>query len=286
MHGELVTAMTEDRLRLHGFLVEPAPEPPPFAAAAVILHGLAGNFYSSPLLLELAGRLNRLGLATLLGNTRGHEFLTWTLRAGRTVTLGAAREDVAECPADISAWVRFLSRRGWKRILLLGHSLGAIKALFSQAWQPSPDVVAIAAASPTRLNPRQFLASPSGPLFQATLDRAQRLVDSGEGEQLIEVAFPFPTWITARAYLDKYGTEGKFDWLEFVDRITVPVSVFFGARELRDNPAFSGLNDELDRRRFDPGRIHRETIPDADHFYTARSDALGAAIESWLLRLR
>lgn len=282
MRGELVSTITEDRLRLHGFLLDPAGTPDPFASAALILHGLAGNFYSSPLLTEIGLRLSRLGLATVFGNTRGHDFLNWTLRGGRTITLGAALEDVAECVHDVRAWVQFLARQGHRRVVVAGHSLGAIKALYAQAWKPSAEVVGLVAVSPTRLSPQQFRDSPAAGVYQQTLKEAERLVAAGESERLMKVEFPFPTWIGAAAYLQKYGAEGRFDWLGFIDRISNPTAIFFGQRELDENPAFVGLAAILDQTRFNPGLVHRETIADADHFYIARIDPLCERIEAWL----
>ncbi len=286
MRGELVSTITEDRLRLNGFLLDPEGTPAPYASAALILHGLAGNFYSSPLLTEIASRFSRLGLAAVLGNTRGHDFLNWTLRGGRTITLGAALEDVAECVHDVRAWVQFLARQGHRRVLVAGHSLGAIKALYAQAWKPASEVVGLVAVSPTRLSPQQFRASPAAEVYQRTLAEVDALVAAGEGERLMKVDFPFPTWIGAAAYRQKYGAEGRFDWLGFIDRIEVPTAIIFGQRELDENPAFIGLAATLDQTAFNPRLIHREIIPDADHFYIARIDPLCERIEAWLASQR
>lgn len=282
MHGELVSTLTEDRTRLNGFFIAPQPAPAGFADAAVIVHGLAGSFYGSTLLLEIASRLSRLGIAGLLGNTRGHDFLNWTLQGGRTGTCGAAVEEIDECRFDIAGWSAFLTRQGYRRILLVGHSLGAIKSLYAQAHQPMAEVVGIAAVSPTRLNAEAFLASPSADIFRKTLEGAQALMDAGQGDQLLQVEFPFPTWISARAYVAKYGNENRYDWYAWIDRITVPTAMYFGERELSDNPAFARMGDELPRLASLHRHLETAVISGADHFYIARSDALCQNIETWL----
>ncbi len=282
MQGELTSTITEDRVRLHGFRIDADGDRPPLADAAVIVHGLAGNFYSSPLLLEIAARLAGTGMEVVIGNTRGHDFLNWTLRAGRTQTGGAAVEDVDECRHDIRGWVNHLVRMGHKKILLVGHSLGAIKCLYAQAWAAAPEVVGIVAASPTRLNADQFLASPSAGIFQATLDQARTLLEAGEGHRLIQVEFPFPTWMSAQAYLKKYGRDNQFDWFGYIDRIEVPAGILFGERELSENPAFDGLESQLQKIAALHPRITAMVIPEADHFYIGKMDSLCAQIELWL----
>jgi len=282
MRGELVSTITADRVRLHGFLMDAEPVTHDFADAAVISHGLAGNFYSSSLLLEMASRLNRIGIATVIGNSRGHDFLNWSLRSGRTDTLGAAVEDVDECRFDVGGWVQFLVRQGFRRILLVGHSLGAIKSLYAQAWQPESQVVGVVAISPTRLNSGQFLSSPRADEFRNTLAAAQAMVDAGEPDRLMQVGFPFPTWMSAIAYLNKYGHENRFDWFGFIDRVTVPVAIFFGQRELDENPAFDGLESAMNSVMAQMPSIHRETIADADHFYVAHVDSLCERMEAWI----
>lgn len=282
MHGELVSTLTGDRARLNGFLVSAQPQPAGFADAALVIHGLAGNFYGSTLLLEIASRLERMGISALLANTRGHDFLNWTLIGGRTGTAGAAVEDVDDCRADIAGWVRFLVAQGYRRILLVGHSLGAIKSLYSQAHQPAAEVVGIVAVSPTRLNSHQFLASPSAEKFRETLQRCESLIEAGQGDQLLQVDFPFPTWISARAYVAKYGHDNRFDWFRFIDQVTVPTAMFFGQRELADNPAFAQLEEALPALQARLPGVTFFTVSGADHFYIARSDALGQQIETWL----
>ncbi len=282
MRGELVTTITADRVRLHGFLMDADPLPHDFADAAVISHGLAGNFYSSSLLLEMASRLNRIGIATVIGNSRGHDFLNWTLRSGTTSTLGAAVEDVDECRFDVNGWAQYLVRQGFKRILLVGHSLGAIKSLYAQAWQPDSQAVGVVAVSPTRLNSDQFLESPGADQFRRTLVVAQELVKAGEPDRLMQVEFPFPTWMSAIAYLNKYGHENRFDWFGFIDRVDVPVAIYFGERELNENAAFDGLDAAMQTGLSGNKNVHRETIPDADHFYVASMDALCERMEAWI----
>ena len=282
MRGELVSATTADRVRLDGFLVSAVGERRTAIDGAVVVHGLAGNFYSSRFLKHIATTLSELGIDVVVVNTRGHEYLNVTVRSGRSQTLGAAVEEVDECRWDLAAWADFLAQRGCDHILLNGHSLGAIKTLYAQAHAPHPRVIAVSGYSATRLSYDALLGSPGGERFQKWLEQARQWVAEGRGEDLLHVDFPFPTWISARAYLAKYAADEKFNWLTFAPLITTPVWLGFGQLELDENPAFIDLRPELDRIRIELANYTIKEIEGADHFYSARFSAATEPLVQWL----
>lgn len=333
MLGELVTTMTPDQVRLHGYYVPPIipRSSGEFASieessgddrdslAVILLHGLAGNFYGSPLLVQLARRFHQAGYAVVLGNTRGHDYLNATVRVGRTRTLGAAVELVSEGVEDVAGWVRFLQSRGHSRVILVGHSLGAIKVILSQAQMATPGVSALVALSPTRLNFQQFAACRQRDKFLETIARAEQAVTDGRGDELLSIEFPFPTWMSASAYLNKYGADNRYDWLPLIDRIAQPSLITFGQLELDDNPALEGLVDQLQQlvdsgkaawrhessaqvveraaRAIEPSPSMKESaavlppqitlLSRADHFYVAAYDRVADLILPWLeMRLK
>ncbi len=284
MQGELVATQTADKCRLNGFLLEPHQAPLHGIDGAVVMHGLAGNFYGSALLLNLAQQLAAAGVRTVVGNSRGHDLLNLTVCAGRSQTQGAAVEDVAAGPADLTGWVEFLLRRQCQRVLLVGHSLGAIKSLLALADQPHSAIAGCAALSPTRLNHEQFIRSRSGPLFAETLNTARQLCQAGREQELMRIQFPFPTLMAARAYLEKYGPDNRFDWLGMTPKIQRPTLVLFGELELNENPAFEGLREELQSALANHPAIEWEEVPRADHFYSATVLAAAERLKSWIER--
>jgi pimeloyl-ACP methyl ester carboxylesterase len=284
MQGELVTTQTGDNVRLNGFFLERRQTPLTAVDGAVVMHGLAGNFYGSALLLNLARQLADSGISAVVGNSRGHDLLNLTIRSGRSQTNGASVEDVAEGPADLLGWVDFLHRRQCERVLLVGHSLGAIKSLLTVAGSLPEHVVGVAALSPTRLNHDQFAQSRSGPLFLQTLADARQLCEQGKSQELLRIQFPFPTLMAAQAYLDKYGPGNRFDWLGWVDQIRLPTLVLFGELELEENPAFEGLRAELVQKLAGHPSIEWQEVPRADHFYSATVLVAAERLLDWVHR--
>ncbi|MEM9413465.1 MAG: alpha/beta fold hydrolase, partial [Planctomycetota bacterium] len=240
--GELVSVLTSDKVRLDGFHCSPDAtsnqdiEIP--IDGVVLVHGLSGNFYQSRLLKHFAKILLNFGTHTVLVNTRGHDYLNATPRMGRTTTFGAAVEIVGECQYDLEAWAQYLESHGCESIMLLGHSLGAIKSLYAQAHLPHSKVSHIAAFSATKLSSDSLKSSSRGERFSHWLQQAKSLCDSGNDEQFLYVDFPFPTWMSARAYLAKYGDNNKYNWLSYMHKIEIPTLAAFGSIEMEENPSF------------------------------------------------
>lgn len=286
---ELVRTVTRDGLRLDGSLAtldagsQPSTLPEgPAACAALLLHGVGSNFYSSSTLEPLAGALRDKGYGVLLANTRGHDLVYMASVGSVRRRLGAAYETVADCCLDVAAWVELLVQRGFRRVTLVGHSLGAIKALYSQAHQPQPQVDRVVAISPPRLSCAAFRAMPESSLFEQSLAEAQRLVAAGRPDELFTCQFPFPLLITAGGYLDKYGPAERYNILRFTANVKPPTLFVYGGKELAEGGiAFAGMPEALAEL---PGRERRQVavIDGADHVYTGRTEPLVQAVVAWL----
>ncbi len=247
------------------------------------MHGVAGNFYTSSTFEAVIPKLRELGLAVLAVNTRGHDSVFGATLGNVRKRLGAAYETVDDCRLDIAAWLEWLSCRGYNTVVVVGHSLGAIKALYGMAHERWPAVAALVAVSPPRLSCAAFRNSlDSSSLFFESLSTAERMVAAGCGEELFTSKFPFPLLITAAGYLDKYGPAERYNILHFAHEVACPALFVYGGKELSHGGiAFAGFPDALLSL---PGSSHRQVavIDGADHVYTGLGEPLADAIARWL----
>jgi pimeloyl-ACP methyl ester carboxylesterase len=270
-------------MRLDGALLEPTAPPPPGlnVEAALCLHGVGANFYSSSTLDAVAPGLRELGLHVLLANTRGHDTVfTASVAMGRR-RQGAAYETVDDCRLDVAAWLKKLAERGLQRVLLVGHSLGGIKAVYAQAQQQFEEVVGIVALSPPRLSHQAFMNSlESSPYFES-LATAEDLVREGKPQELFQARFPFPLLITAAGYIEKYGPAERYNIVHYVPQLRCPALFVYGSRELEGSISFAGMPDTL---RGLPGDGPRAiaVVQDADHNYTGVQAQLRTVVDGWL----
>jgi pimeloyl-ACP methyl ester carboxylesterase len=280
---DLVRTTSPDGLRLDGALLEPEKlgEGAGAGTAVLCLHGVGSSFYGSNLFEAVSPALTQRGFAVLWANTRGHDGLITSITTGKRRHFGAAAEIVDECRLDIAAWTSFLRERGYERIALLGHSLGAVKALYAVANDAPAEFVI--AASPPSLSYRRLLAGKDGESFRRWIDEAKRLIDSGAGDRLFEPNVPFPLVISARTYWDKYGAEERYEFLKLLGQIDRPTLFTYGELDLRgDGTPFTGLPERIRELAGEGSRIAVQTISGADHSYRGVAEVWSAAVAKWI----
>jgi pimeloyl-ACP methyl ester carboxylesterase len=285
---ELVQTTTADGLRLDGALLPRrtgSPSAQQIALDAVLcLHGAGSHFYGSSVFPGIAETFAVLGLAVLRVNTRGHDMVSTAASDRGPQRGGGAFEIVDDCRHDVAAWLDFLAERGLARVALVGHSLGAVKAIYAQANAPHDSARGIVAISPPRLSYRHFRNSPRDAEFFAAIKTAEEHVAAGRGETLLEVTFPLPYLITAAGYVDKYGPAERYNFLNYLDRLACPSLFAFGEVELERNAAFLGLAEAVDKAPPGPSSREVSAIAAANHFYIGQSAALADRIAKWLTK--
>lgn len=279
MQTELVQVRTKDGVTLHGAHFAPTVSNAS-GRMAVCVHGTGSNFYSSTLFDSISDRLLDAGIGVVRINTRGHDGISTaaTVQGGRRI--GAAYEIVDECRHDLAAWVDFARDRGAAEVILIGHSMGAVKCLYAAAKNPNLNADRVVAVSPPRLSCEWFRQGPHAVKFKGLLSRAQALANAGEGQQLLEVDFPLPMILCAAGYVDKYGPQERYNFLPWLPTLRQPVHFVFGTVEVERNWAFTDLPTAV-RDQMTPTQTVT-VIEGTDHFYTGKHQQLTTAILDWL----
>ncbi|MBX9824626.1 MAG: alpha/beta fold hydrolase [Xanthobacteraceae bacterium] len=262
-----------------GVLLHLAYFPPALADRPVLLctHGVGNTFYTTPLWM-VARQLAGEGYGVAVLNNRGHEWVTMNMLDSRWT--GAAYERIEDGVLDFTAALAWLERQGHRTVVLVGHSLGGLKAAYMQAFHPSPAVVALAMCSSPRL-PDEKVWDWSA--HEAILRTATDLVSSGRGDELMQVAMPTNTpairgLMSAGTYVNKYGPGAATTALRYAERIKVPTFLLAGSEE---KPQRSFARD-LEPALINAGSVTRREIDGADHMYTDRHAAVAHALGAWL----
>jgi len=261
---------TSDQLELHLIY-----EPPSAADGLVLLgtHGVDSNFYNPPY-LQLGRRLRQDGYGYAILNNRGHDRIN---RVG-SHRLGSAYEVFEDCVLDIQAAVDWLVERGHRRVVLSGHSLGALKVTYAQVHQPHPAVIALAPCSGPPL-----VEDYAPEDLQVWLQEAQGLVSSGRGQELIWARPPADrpgplAPFSAATYVNKYAPEANTRILQYVDKVKVPSLFIAGAKEERFAKHARDLHAALNGKA--PSSMH--IIEGATHYYTENEEAVAQVFRDWL----
>jgi dienelactone hydrolase len=279
---DLVRITTRDGFQLDGMLQRPAASGSLALDAICLVHGTGGNFYSSSLFDHFSQKLLDRGCAVLRINTRGHDGISTAIGPRGGVRLGAAYETVDDCRHDLTACVVWLRTQVGPRVGLLVHSLGAVKCLYAVAHEPQLAPACIVAVSPPRLSYSWFCAGDPAAEFLATYQEAERLVAAGRPGALLEVKLPLPFVIAAAGYVEKYGPDERYNFLNFLGGVTCPTLVTLGSVEVERNMAFRGSPDEIARLIERYPHVALKVIAGADHFYTGAREEAWTAIAGWL----
>jgi pimeloyl-ACP methyl ester carboxylesterase len=271
MRAELVSIPT-DTVPLDGLYYQ--PEDGRANGGALLFHGNTMNFYTGPMRF-LPPALVKLGLTCLAFNRRGHDILS--TRSSR-VAEGGAYQLASEGIDDNRIAARWLAARGFAAPIVIGHSNGGMLAVRHVADHPQTPALVLLSAHGGGKDIVQR-GGRAGLMVcervEEFAERAHEMLKAGRGRELMLM----PGWwyaISAESFLDRL-TETP-DTLELAPRIKCPALFVRGDKEPREQyPA-------EDFRGRAGGRCSVEIIPDCDHFYNGREEAVREIVSSWLAK--
>ncbi len=254
--------------------------------AVLVIHGSVGN-YLTGVPRRVSFGLANAGFTVLSVNTR---------MANYGVIFGGGL--MHRTPLDLDAALAVLRRRGFRRIVLLGFSMGSTVVTHYQALRQPPDVVGVCtlahpASLPAALKLRwkHFGADPGyeevselvhhrlAPDFEDPKRDRIFIVRRarGFGERPLDgEIWTYRTWWHARGPRAPHA-ESRLR----IGHVTVPLAIVQAGEDelVREE---EGAQLEAIARQGDCPSVMRETIPDADHVFSGLDAPLIEAVVSWL----
>jgi pimeloyl-ACP methyl ester carboxylesterase len=275
MQGTIVRTTARDGTPLEGMLYVP-PETHTADTAVIHAHGTWGNFYGNPFIDTFGDLYPQLGYAFLTGNNRGHD--------GGSIT-----ERFDDCVQDLDAWLQFAKDRGCHRVVLQGHSLGALKAIH-YLRKPGPGkegVRGLILLSPFDII--AFYAHGDDRMRQKWLARVRELARTDP-----DAIVPKDIWdmwlLSAAAYLDLVDEGSPADLFPTrrgslagspIARLELPAFVAIGGEDFASLPS----PRECFRQVQELGRLRAVFVEGGPHNFAGQEHVLGGEIEDWLKEL-
>jgi pimeloyl-ACP methyl ester carboxylesterase len=283
---ELVYVRSSDDIINGGAIFAP-PKALAKPIAVLWVHGWSANFYS-PTYVMVARALAERGLTALTLNTRMHDIGTNAgERGGKRIRGGGYWGVTSEDAHDIAAWIDFAEDRGFKRVVLVGHSAGWASVAAYQAAKQDPRVVGMVLASGS-------VVPPPPPPNAELLAQAARLVADGKGDDLLPLPNrSFPSFVSAATFLDIAKTPpvlSDFFGLQTqnagITRIQCPPLAFYGTRgDVGGEGELEKIRSSIARHASGPRRVDTRMIQRGDHMYTGEEAQVATAIAEWANRL-
>lgn len=283
--SELVEFQTKDNVILYGLLFRPKRS----SACIVHVHGMTSTFTNMNA-LHLAERARASGISAFLINTRAHDLVSRIKRRkGRKIVSslgGTSLERFEDCLFDIEGALAALSRMGYKRFILSGHSTGCQKVLYYQYKKKDRRVkgmVFLGAGDDYNLNKKTL-----GKKFGEKVRMCRRLVRERRGNELNKDMEDF---FSAKRFLsvaDPKNVEARlFNYdgkLKEFSKITVPVCVLFGSKEefaLKPLKTYFEILKNKNRSR----RFTSSIIKGATHTFMNHEDEVADFVLDWVSKV-
>jgi len=124
---QLVQTTTKDDFILNGIYSDGDKN----SEAIIFIHGFTGDFYTHKFIHTIGQALQDWQKAFVLAQTRGTGIQTEIIKSNRAEEeyIGSFFEKIEDSHLDISGWIKFLVEQGYRKIILMGHSLGTIKSV-------------------------------------------------------------------------------------------------------------------------------------------------------------
>lgn len=276
---EIVWIKTDDGIEHDGVVMRPTGQPT--GTVVVWMHGFTGHF-SEPHQIRIGRYLAERGHVFVSGDNRGKHYGVNIGEWEGPFRIGGAWWELAsESWIDIKAWLDYAAATlAPQRLVLAGHSYGAVKVTWYQGERQDPRLAGLISASGPVRPPSQ-----RPELAGEALALAKRMVAEGRGLDLL----PFgstgrPGSLSAQTVVDRaqslvdtYGMDGGESPL---GKIHCPVLAILGTAE----PAIGAPADLETLKRNARASVRADTalIEGANHLYQDREEVVAKAIYEWL----
>lgn len=245
---------TEDNLRLQGIHYEPEEK----NDCVLFIHGMSGNFIENYFAHVLGEVLARSNVGFVYSHNRGYNHIndiaTKELKEDggyKTVRVGATYERFVDCIYDIDGWLKKSRRLGYKRIVLLGHSLGCNKTIYYFSEKKPKDVIGVVFASPPDMV-GLFEKPECQPNHGELLKEAKKNVKESKPRKILSGMVWDWYRLSSQTYIDLSERDGAIDNLpilrnpkRFSELATISVPIL-GIMGENDDIAIRTLEEDLD----------------------------------------
>lgn len=284
MKQELVRINSIDEIEQPGILYTPNDDT---NKIVIHVHGLNGNFYENRFLDILAKSYTDKNYAFLTFNNRGRDFITELLKGNDFTIIGGSLERFKDCILDIEGVVNWVKEKGYKEIILEGHSYGCNKVLYYYNHRKDNSIKKIVLLAPCDIpsESKKFLSDEE---YRKAKEESTRLVQDNKEDELIDFSVMANGKIAAGTYYYDFLPNGENDFIRYVDEtngksevlnsIDIPTLVIFGDAD--ECVLTQPMNIVKEYLKNNLSNCNIQIIEGANHSYTDRYEELGKVINN------
>ena len=279
---EVVFAASNDSVINAGLLFHP-PKESTKPIAIIWIHGWGVNFYL-PSYISIGRAFTEKGFTFISINTRMHDLANVEgYKGGKRVRGGGYWGIASDQTKDIAAWIDFAETKGFKKIILIGHSAGAGAVREYQSEKQDNRVSGLVLASGS--------VDPSPQIDSSQYVEALPLMAENKGEELIkDPKRSFPSYISAATFMDIANSPPEYkDFFGVrtpnagITKIQCPILAFYGTNgDIGNEETLELLKASTKKQPKGPISVTTIMIKGAEHEYWGEEVQVAEIITKWV----
>ena len=293
MKTSFVEMRSIDNIAMHGILFEPDN-----GSDIIVIHhhGMEGNFYENTFISFMAQIYTEKGISFLTYNNRGHDYICDlkmdTTDGVKSIKGGTAYENIGDNANDVEGAVNYCKGKGYRKIVLQGHSSGANKVVYAMATR-NIDVFATVLLSPCD-DYGLYISETTIEEINAFRKIAKNMIDEGKTNEFMPRDAYMGTLISPKTYLecsiegsaiDVFPYRDSENEFEHFSKINTPIFVTFGTGGDYVLQEFEDVEKLLNEKKSEQASISFNLIEGAPHNYRMHERELAEKISDWICNL-
>lgn len=251
----------------------------------ICIHGMCGTIIDNYFATVWGKTLSENNIGFIYEHNRGHSIENdIVMKDGSFKRCGCMYEIFEESIYDIDLAIETAKDKGYKKIILLGHSYGCNKVIYYY-YKKHPNILGIILASAPDMIGSHLSAQSDD--YEELLKEAKENIDNGEPTKLLHKMIEDYMYMSSQTYYDWYHEGSALNNLPVISNpehwdqfssIDVPILTFSGSKE---EDYYLHL-DLLKEKALNCNDFEYKIIEDTGHTYKNKETEIGNLIYNWI----
>ena len=273
-------AFTEDGLKLPMIHFESNKKD----ICVICIHGMCGTIIDNFFATVWGKELSKNNIGFIYEHNRGHSIENdIVMKDGSFKRCGCMYEIFEDSIYDIDLAIKVAKDKGYKRVILLGHSYGCNKVIYYY-YKKRPDILGIIFASVPDMIGSHISAQLD---YNDLLNEAKNNIDNGEPTKLLHKMIEDYMYMSSQTYYNWFNKESNLNnlpiikndnhWVQF-ETIDIPIFTFSGS----DEEEYYLKLDLLKEKAINCNNFEYKIINDTGHTYKNKEKKIADLIINWI----
>lgn len=250
----------------------------------ICIHGMCGTIIDNYFATVWGKLLAKNDIGFIYEHNRGHSIENdIVMKDGSFKRCGCMYEIFENCIYDIDLAIQTAKEKGYKRIILLGHSLGSNKVIYYY-YKKHPNILGMILASAPDMIESHLLIEPD---YEELLKEAKENIDKNQPTKLLHKMIEDYMYMSSQTYYNWFHKNSNLNNLpiisnpknwEQLETIDVPILTFSGSK---DEDYYLHL-DLLKEKATNCKNFEYQIIENTGHTYQEKELETGNLILNWI----